>query len=204
MTDPLHAEHESYPDTHHGVYTRTIFGFWLYLLTDFILFASFFAVYAVLYKGTYGGPSAGGLFNLPFVLLQTCILLTASFVSGLAGAYAHRKEKNRTIILFSLTFVLGFAFTCMEYAEFARLIRDGNGWQRSGFLSAFFTLVGTHGVHMLFAMLWTIILLVPVFREGLTSISIRRLTCLRMFWQFLNVVWVFIFTMVYMGGNCHA
>jgi cytochrome o ubiquinol oxidase subunit III len=106
--------------------------------------------------------------------------------------------------LFAITFVLGLIFMWMEFSEFSRFIREGNGWQRSAFLSAFFTLVGTHGAHMLFAMVWTIVLLIPVLREGLTSISIRRLTCLRMFWQFLNVVWTFIFTIVYMGGACHA
>lgn len=197
-------EHESYPDTHHDIYSKTIFGFWLYLLTDFILFASFFATYAVLYRGTYGGPSAFDLFDLPLVLIQTFILLTSSLTSGLAGAFAHRKNKNATIALFALTFILGFAFTWMEFSEFTRFVQQGNGWQRSAFLSAVFTLVGTHSIHMLFAMLWVIVLLVPVFREGCTSVSIRRLTCLRMFWQFLNIVWVFIFTMVYMGGNCRA
>lgn len=204
MNDPMHSQHEPFPDAHHDIYTKTIFGFWLYLLTDFILFASFFATYAVLYTGTYGGPSVAGLFDLPFVLMQTCVLLTSSFTAGLAGAFAHRKEKNRTILLFVLTLLLGLMFTWMELKEFHHLIQQGNSWQRSAFLSAFFTLVGTHSAHMLFAMLWTIVLLIPVFQEGLTSVSIRRLTCLRMFWQFLNVVWVFIFTMVYMGGNCHA
>lgn len=204
MSDPTSTAHENFPDTHHDIYTKTIFGFWLYLLTDFILFASFFATYAVLYKGTYGGPSGRELFDMPLVLLQTVMLLTASFTCGLAGAYAHRKKTNWTILLFIITFVLGFAFTWMEFSEFARFIHEGNSWRRSAFLSAFFTLVGTHGLHMLFAMAWTIVLLIPVFREGLTSVSIRRLTCLRMFWQFLNVVWVFIFTMVYMGGSCNA
>jgi len=204
MIDPSVSVHESYPDTHHGIYTRTIFGFWLYLLTDFILFASFFATYAVLYKGTYGGPSGKELFNLPFVLLQACILLSSSFTSGLAGALAHRKNKNGTIALFLLTFVLGLIFTWMEFGEFARFIHEGNSWKKSAFLSAFFTLVGAHSIHMCFALLWVVVLLIPVFREGLNPINIRRLTCLRMFWQFLNVVWVFIFTMVYMGGVCNA
>jgi cytochrome o ubiquinol oxidase subunit III len=204
MTHPSQIDHESYPDTHHGIHTRTIFGFWLYLLTDFILFASFFATYAVLYKGTYGGPSGRELFHLPVVLLQTFILLTSSFTSGLAGALAHRKNKMGTIILFFITFLLGLAFTWMEFDEFARFVHEGNSWKKSAFLSAFFTLVGAHGIHMCFAMLWVFVLLIPVFREGLTSVNIRRLTCLRMFWQFLNVVWVFIFTMVYMGATCNA
>ena len=202
MSDP--TSHESFPDTHHDIYTKTTFGFWLYLLTDFILFAAFFATYAVLYKGIYGGPSGSELFDLPIALLQTFILLTASFTCGLAGACAHRKQVNKTVLFFGITFLLGLVFVGMECAEFARFIREGNSWEKSAFLSAFFTLVGTHGLHMLFAMAWTIVLLVPVLREGLNSVSIRRLTCLRMFWQFLNVVWVFIFTMVYMGGSCNA
>jgi len=204
MTHPSQAVHESYPDTHHDIYTKTVFGFWLYLLTDFILFASFFATYAVLYKGTYGGPSGRELFNLPVVLLQTFILLTSSFTSGFAGALAHRKNKMGTIALFLITLLLGCIFTWMEFDEFARFIHEGNSWKKSAFLSAFFTLVGVHGIHMCFAMLWVFVLLFPVFREGLTPVNIRRLTCLRMFWQFLNVVWVFIFTMVYMGGTCNA
>lgn len=204
MIDPAHPEHESYPDTHHDIYTKTIFGFWLYLLTDFILFASLFATYAVLYKGTYGGPSGKSLYDLQATMWQTCILLTSSFTSGIAGAYAHRKDKNRTIIFFSLTLLLGLIFTWMGYKEFLRLIYEGNSWEKSAFLSSFFTLVGTHSIHMLFAMLWVIVLLIPVFRDGLDMVSIRRLTCLRMFWQFLNIVWVFIFTMVYMGGSCNA
>jgi cytochrome o ubiquinol oxidase subunit 3 len=195
------TEHEPYPDTHHDHYSKTVFGFWLYLLTDFILFATFFATYAVLYKGTYGGPSGYDLFNLPLVFLQTCILLTTSYTSGIAGAYAHRKDKHKTIVFFGITFVLGCIFVAIGWAEFCRFVHGGNGWQRSAFLSAFFTLVGTHAIHMLFALLWTLVLLLPVWREGITPVSVRRLTCLRLFWQFLNVVWVFIFTIVYMGGN---
>jgi cytochrome o ubiquinol oxidase subunit 3 len=203
MTDPQSA-HEASPDTHHDIYSKTIFGFWLYLLTDFILFASLFATYAVLYKGTYGGPSGRELFDMQGVLLQTLILLTSSFTSGIAGALAHRKKKIGTIALFLITFVLGWIFTWMEFDEFSRFIQMGNSWKRSAFLSAFFTLVGTHAIHMLFALAWVIILLIPVIREGLNGVTIRRLTCLRMFWQFLNIVWIFIFTMVYMGGVYYA
>jgi cytochrome o ubiquinol oxidase subunit III len=200
MRDPVVPEHEIYPDTHHDVYSKTIFGFWVYLMTDFILFATFFATYAVLHKSTYGGPSSKELFHLPFATTQTLILLTSSFTIGLAGAFAHRKNKKWTVILFLITFLLGIAFMGMEFSEFNRLIEQGDSWRRSAYLSAFFTLVGTHSIHLLFAMLWVIVLLIPVWREGITSVSIRRLTCLRMFWQFLNIIWVFIFTIVYVLG----
>jgi cytochrome o ubiquinol oxidase subunit III len=133
---------------------------------------------------------------------QTLILLTSSFTIGLAGATAHRKNKKSTIALFAITFLLGMAFMGMQMSELIALLNGNNGWQRSAFLSAFFTLVGTHGIHMVFAMLWVLVLMIPVYREGITSSSIRRLTCLKMFWQFLNIIWVFIFTIVYfMGGN---
>jgi cytochrome o ubiquinol oxidase subunit III len=193
--------HESYPDPHHGVYSRTVFGFWIYVLSDFILFGALFATYAVLHNNTFGGPSARDLFHLPFTFTQTLILLISSFTIGLAGASAHRKNKNWTLTLFAVTFLLGIVFMGMELAHFARLVHEGNGWQRSAFLSAYFTLVGTHTIHMLFATLWVIVLTVPVWREGLTPVSVRRLTCLKMFWQFLNVVWVFIFSFVYLIGS---
>jgi cytochrome o ubiquinol oxidase subunit III len=194
MRNPEAVPHESYPDTHHDTYSRTVFGFWIYILTDFILFGTLLATYAVLHKNTFGGPSASDLFHLPFLAIQALILLVSSFTVGLAGASAHRKNKNLTIALFAVTFLLGIAFIGMELADFMRLVHTGNGWQRSAFLSAFFTLLGTHGVHMIFAVLWVVVLIVPVWREGLTPVSIRRLTCLKMFWQFLNIIWVFIFS----------
>lgn len=200
MTHSNSSHHEAYPDGHHDVYSKTIFGFWVYLLTDFMLFATIFATYAVLYKSTYGGPSAKELFYIPFTLVQTLLLLFTSLTSGLGGIFAHRRGKNKTIVFFLITFLLGLAFMWMEYTEFSRLINSGNSWQRSAFLSAFFTLVGTHGLHMIFGLLWIIVLIVPVFKEGITAVSVKRLTCLRMFWQFLNIVWVFIFTIVYLLG----
>lgn len=205
MTSPETTLHESDPDTHHDIYSKTIFGFWVYLLTDFMMFATFFATYAVLCNNTYGGPSAGELFNLPYTLIQTLLLLVSSLTIGLAGAFAHRKHKNWTIALFGVTFLLGIVFMGMELTEFTRFVNEGNSWQRSAFLSVFFTLVGVHGLHVLFGLLWFIVLLPPVWIHGLTPVSVRRLTCLRMFWQFLNIIWVFIFTIVYlMGVNANA
>lgn len=188
------SKSEAYPDTHHDVYSRTVFGFWLYILSDFILFGALFATFAVLKHSTFGGPSARDLFDLPFIFVQALVLLTSSFTAGLGGASAHRKNKKLTIIFFGITFLLGLLFMGLEVSDLNRLIQSGNSWQRSGFLSAYFTLVGTHAVHMIFALIWVIVLIVPVWREGMTLPSLRRLTCLRMFWQFLNIVWVFIFS----------
>jgi cytochrome o ubiquinol oxidase subunit 3 len=190
-----------YPDSHHDVYSKTIFGFWVYLLTDFMLFATFFAVHAVLFDSNHGGPTGKQLFVLPFTLIQSILLLSASFTSGIGGVCAHRRNKSGVIFFFLLTFLLGMVFMGMEMSEFSHLIKSGNSWQRSAFLSSFFNLVGMHGLHMIFALLWTLVLLVPVFRFGITDVSVKRLTCLKMFWQFINIVWVFIFSLVYLMGG---
>jgi cytochrome o ubiquinol oxidase subunit 3 len=192
--------HESYPDPHHHSYGRTIFGMWLYLLSDFIFFGALFATYIVLKDSTFGGPSSSQLFSPPFTLVQTLVMLCCSFSVGLGGAAAHRKEKNRTIILFGATFLLGLIFMGMEWSEFSRYLKAGHGWEQSAFLSAYYTIIGTHGVHVLFGLLWIIVLLVPVWREGITHTSMRRLTALRMFWQFINMIWVLIFSFVYLLG----
>ncbi len=198
MTDVKIEGDESYPDNYHDAYSKTTFGFWLYLVTDFVLFGSLFAVYIVLQKKTFGGPSASDLFHLPFNLFQSVILLVCSFTSGIAGGYAHRREKSKTIIFFMITFLLGLCFLSTEFMEFARVIKNGNDWKQSAFLSSYFTLIGTHAVHVIFALLWTLVLILPTLRFGITLTGLRRLTCLRMFWQFINIVWVFIFTIVYL------
>src|SRR5579872_6000281 len=144
MNDTGVVPRESFPDTHHDVYTKTVFGFWIYLLTDFMMFGSFFAAYAVLRTSTFGGPSGHLLFNLPFTLLQTLLLLTSSLTSGLAGAYAHRKNRSMTLLFFVLTLLLGIAFMGMEGVELNKMISAGNTWRQSAFLSMFFTLIGTH------------------------------------------------------------
>lgn len=200
MKNPGTMTHEPYPDTHHDTYSRTVFGFWIYLMSDFVLFGALFATYAVLSHSTFGGPSAHELFYPPFTLTQTLIMLVCSLAVGLGGAAAHRGNRNHTLTFFGIAFLLGTAFMWMELAEFSRLIAAGHGWNQAAFLSAYFTVVGTHGLHVIFGLLWILVLLLPVWREGITSASIRRLTCLRMFWQFLNIVWVFIFSLVYLMG----
>jgi cytochrome o ubiquinol oxidase subunit III len=186
----------NYSDAHH----RTIFGFWVYLMTDCILFATLFATYAVLHNNTYGGPSGRELFSLPFVLTETLLLLTSSFTCGLTALAARCDEKNKVIAWFGVTFLLGLSFLTMEVTEFTHLFHEGNGWQRSAFLSSFFTLVGTHGLHITAGLLWMIVLVIQMGRRGLTPTILKRQTCLRLFWHFLDVIWIFIFTFVYLMG----
>ncbi len=200
MKHSKHMEHESYPDMHHDTYSKTVFGFWVYLMTDLVLFGTLFATYAVLSNSTFGGPSAKDLFYLPFTLIETLVLLFSSFTIGIAGAAAHRKEKKMCITFFAITFVLGAVFMGMMWNELSSLVRAGHGWDQSAFLSSYFTLMGTLGLHVLFGLLWMIVLLIPVWRQGISHVSLRRLTCLKMFWQFLNIIWVLIFSFVYLMG----
>jgi cytochrome o ubiquinol oxidase subunit 3 len=179
---------------------KTTFGFWVYLMTDCILFASLFATYAVLHGNTFGGPSGRELFNLPFVLTETLILLTSSFTAGLATLAMHRAKQTQVLVWLAITFLLGIAFLTMELTEFSQLVSEGNSWARSGFLSAFFTLVGTHGLHITTGLLWMGVMMVQVVRKGLTQPMVRRLTMLSLFWHFLDIIWIFIFTIVYLMG----
>lgn len=172
-------------------------GFWVYLMTDCMLFVTLFATYLVLYNNTYGGPSAHQLFSPSFALTETLILLASSFASGLSLLTT---DKKKIIAWLGITFLLGVAFLWMEVSEFRHLVQAGNSWQRSAFLSAFFTLVGTHGLHITTGLLWMIVLIIPVAKHGLTPLSLRRLTCLKLFWHFLDIVWIFIFTIVYLMG----
>lgn len=180
--------------------SKTIFGFWVYLMTDCVLFATFFATYAVLHNNTYGGPSARELFSLPYVLTQTLILLTSSFTCGLMMLASQQNQKTKVLAWSGVTFLLGASFLAMELNEFAHFVREGNSWARSGFLSAFFTLVSTHGLHITAGLLWIVVLMAQIMSRGLTSNTLRRLTCLSLFWHFLDVIWIFIFTIVYLMG----
>jgi cytochrome o ubiquinol oxidase subunit III len=179
---------------------KTIFGFWVYIMTDCVLFASLFATYAVLHNNTAGGPGASELFSMPFVLAETLILLTSSYTAGLAMLAAHRGKINGVLIWFAVTFLLGAAFLGLELHEFSSLVAEGNSWRESGFLSGFFTLVGTHGLHITTGLIWMIVLMAQVIKKGLVGNTVKRLTLLSMFWHFLDVVWIFIFTIVYMLG----
>lgn len=180
--------------------SKSTLGFWIYLMTDCVLFATLFATFAVLRNNTFGGPGGDELFNLDFILTATIILLTSSFTSGLALIAARRGNKTAVMGWFAVTFVLGAVFLGMELYEFTALVQEGNSWQRSAFLSAFFTLVGTHGLHIAAGLLWILVLLFQIARKGLTTNMVKRLSLLGMFWHFLDVIWIFIFTIVYLLG----
>ncbi len=188
------SEHEQ------AVAAKTTFGFWVYLMTDCVLFASLFATYAVLHNNTNGGPSATELFSLPYILVETLLLLTSSFTVGLAILAVHNKAKRQVIFWLIITALLGLGFLVMELTEFRHLAHEGNSWRRSGFLSSYFTLVGTHGLHIATGLLWMGVIIYQLSRRGLQAANVRRLTLLSLFWHFLDIVWIFIFTIVYLMG----
>jgi cytochrome o ubiquinol oxidase subunit 3 len=180
---------------------KVIFGFWVYLMTDLILFAALFAAYAVLRGSTFGGPSGMQLFSLPNALVETLILLTSSFTCGLATLAANRGKKGQTLLWFGVTLILGLAFLHLELAEFKELVAGGNSPQRSAFLSSFFTLVGTHGLHIAVGLLWMVVSMIQIQVRGLTANVRSKLMRLALFWHFLDLVWIFIFTIVYLMAH---
>lgn len=180
---------------------RTVLGFWIYLMTDCVLFATLFATYAVMRGNTDGGPSGASLFDLPYALVETILLLTSSFVCGLAMIALQRRNKKALLQLLFITFVLGAVFVGLEVNEFHKLAAEGNDWTRSGFLSSYFTLVATHGLHICVGLLWLGVLAVQIMRKGLNGSTPKRLTLFSMFWHFLDVVWIFIFSVVYLWSG---
>jgi cytochrome o ubiquinol oxidase subunit 3 len=183
----------------------TLLGFWLYLMSDCLVFACLFAMYAVLGRSYAGGPTGAELFDLPLVAVNTALLLLSSITYGFAmlemqAAGAGSARLGGTLAWLVVTGLLGAGFIGIELHEFAHLIHEGAGPQRSAFLSSFFTLVGTHGLHVTFGLVWLVTLLVQLSRHGLIPENRRRLLCLSMFWHFLDVVWIGVFTFVYLMG----
>lgn len=176
------------------------FGFWVYVMTDCILFASLFATYAVLHNNTANGPSALQLFDLKYIFIETLILLTSSYTIGLALLAARRKDSKQLLIWLAVTFMLGLTFVGMEVYEFNHLISEGHSWTTSAFLSSYFTLVGTHGIHIIVGLLWMSVLGIQIFKSKLSDKKINNLSMLGIFWHFLDVVWIFIFSFVYLMG----
>ena len=189
-----------YDSGHHHPENGTLLGFWLYLMSDCLVFACLFATYGVLGRNYAGGPSGADLFELPLVAVNTSLLLLSSITYGFAVIAMQRKRLGHTIAWLAATGLLGAGFIGVEVHEFATLIHEGNGPQRSAFLSSFFTLVGTHGLHVTFGVVWLLTLMAQVARYGLIAANRRRLMCLSMFWHFLDVVWIGVFTFVYLMG----
>jgi cytochrome o ubiquinol oxidase subunit III len=179
----------------------TLLGFWLYLMSDCLLFAVLFGTYAVLGHNYAAGPSGADLFELPTVALNTAFLLFSSITYGFAMISMQANRQTGVLAWLAVTGLFGLGFLSLEINEFVHLIAEGAGPWRSAFLSSFFTLVGTHGLHVTFGTVWLVTLMVQVKRFGLTFENKRRLVCLSMFWHFLDVVWIGVFTLVYLMGS---
>ena len=177
------------------------YGFWIFILSDMIMFSALFAAYAVLRGNTAGGPTGAELFNLRNVFIETMCLLVSSYTCGLGALSAERRQPARFLIFAVLTFVLGAAFLFIEATEFARMVEMGAGPSRSGFLSAFFTLLATHGVHVASGLIALVYLAAQVIAKGLQAAVLRRLLCWSLFWHALDIVWVGVFTLVYLLGD---
>jgi cytochrome o ubiquinol oxidase subunit III len=189
-----HPAHEPHPEN------GTSLGFWLYLMSDVLIFAALFATYGVLGRSYAGGATGAELFSLPLVALNTAFLLLSSLTFGFAMLNKQKKNVNGTLGWLAITGLLGLAFIGVELYEFAHLIHAGLTPQSSAFGSAFFTLVGTHGLHVSFGLIWLVVLMIQIKQKGLIHANVRRLNCLSMFWHFLDVVWIGVFTFVYLMG----
>jgi cytochrome o ubiquinol oxidase subunit III len=176
------------------------FGFWIYLMSDLIIFSILFATFAVLGRNYAGGPAPKQLFDLPYLFVETMLLLTSSVTFGFAMVFLQREKKQQVLVAMLITFVLGLSFVGMEIHEFYGMITTGAGPERSGFLSSFFTLVGTHGTHVSFGLIWMTVMIIQLVTKGLTAGVRSRLARLGLFWHFLDIIWVGVFTVVYLLG----
>ncbi|MEZ0168589.1 cytochrome o ubiquinol oxidase subunit III [Microvirga sp. TS319] len=196
-TAPVFYQHEEHAHGEGG----TLFGFWIYLMGDSLIFAVLFATFGVLGRNYAAGPSGADLFDLRLVAVNTSLLLLSSITYGFAMLEMDKERVAKTLAWLAVTGLLGAAFLGIELYEFAHLISEGATPQRSAFLSSFFTLVGTHGLHVTFGIVWLVTLMVQVRQRGLVAENQRRLMCLSMFWHFLDVVWIGVFTFVYLMGS---
>lgn len=193
MTTHAHDHHVEAAD-------RAIFGFWTFLLSDFIMFAAMFACYVVLQHNTYGSIGIKDIVGLSYVLITGFALLVTSFTYGLSSVAFDRSQKGQTLFWLLVTFAFGLVFILMEWHQFAVLIDSGNTWHKSAFLSIYFTLLGIHWFHVIAALLWAVVVFLQLSAKGLTTVMRTRLTCLGMFFHFLNIIWIFIFAIVYLMG----
>lgn len=185
---------------HHDQEEMKTFGFWLFLITDVILFGTLFATFVVLRLNTAGGPTPGELIELNGIIISTFILLTSSFTSGIALLEMNKGNKRGLILWLAITAVLGASFIHLEITEFLHLVHEGATIGTSAYWSAFFTLVGTHGLHVSVGLVWMIALILQLSRRGITPVTKRKVGIISLYWHFLDVVWIFVFTIVYLMG----
>ncbi|MBS0625493.1 MAG: cytochrome o ubiquinol oxidase subunit III [Verrucomicrobia bacterium] len=190
----------SVPDPHQDVFSRVTLGFWCYLMTDCLIFCTLFATYAVLHNNTYGGPSTNDIYHLPLVFAETMALLFSSISNGLGLLAALKSDKKKAVFWLIFAFIFGASFVAMELHEFNGLALEGHDWTKSAFLSSFFTLVGTHGLHVSIGLFWMANMIAQIHFMGITIDTFRRLVAFSLFWHFLDLVWIFIFTFVYLMG----
>ena len=182
------------------VRTVVAYGFWIFILSDIVMFSALFAAYAVLSGNTAGGPDGRELFNLRNVFIETACLLFSSYTCGLGMLSAERREPGRFLLFAVFTFALGAAFLFIEMSEFAGMVRAGAGPSRSAFLSSFFSLVGMHGAHVTSGLVWLVYMVAQVLAKGLRAVVLRRLVCFSLFWHALDIIWIGVLTLVYLMG----
>jgi cytochrome aa3-600 menaquinol oxidase subunit III len=176
-----------------------ILGFWIFLGAEIILFSTLFATFGVLKGSTMGGPSPKELFEINGVMAETLILLTSSFTCGLAVYEMHRKNKKGLLAWFAVTLLLGASFVGLEVTEFIKYVHEGATLQTNAFYSAFFTLLGTHGMHVSLGIGWGVMVMLQIAKRGIDSVTARKTFIIGLYWHFLDVIWIFIFTFVYLG-----
>jgi cytochrome o ubiquinol oxidase subunit 3 len=195
-----HGGHDAHGHDHHDQEGMKVFGFWLFLITDVILFGTLFATFVVLRLNTAGGPTGADLIELPGIIASTFILLTSSFTSGIALLEMNRGNKKGLIIWLIITALLGASFIYLEVTEFIHLVHEGATIGTSAYWSSFFTLVGTHGLHVSVGLVWMAALIIQLARRGITDVTKRKVNVISLYWHFLDVVWIFVFTIVYLMG----
>ena len=188
------------PDPHQDAYSKATLGFWIYLMTDCLIFATLFCTYHIMHNSTFGGPSSKDIFDLSTAFIETMILLCSTATCGFSVLAAVKDKKQACLTWLGLSFLLGASFVCIEIMEFRELVHEGYSWTRSAFLSSFFTLVGTHGLHVSIGLLWIVVMLGQIAYAGIGVDTFRRLVVFSLFWHFLDLVWIFIFTFVYLMG----
>ena len=195
-----HGHSHGHGHEEHNQESMKVFGFWLFLITDVLMFATLFATYVVLRNNTNGGPTAEELFQMPIIIANTFILLTSSFTSGLAVLAMHQGKLKQLIGWLAVTMLLGASFLGLEIYEFAHLVHEGATMQTSAFLSAFYTLVGAHGLHVTIGLFWMIGIVLQLAGRGITPVTERKVNVVSLYWHFLDAVWIFVFTVVYVMG----